>query len=116
MTCITPKRWPTRTTHDRILRAIGTGSGTDSELAEARVAGGALARRVDVAEVGREMAVTAADAGGVALHLLQQRPRGVGELAVLLEHHLPAHEVAAELMSTHSASSPSRPARPDSCW
>ncbi len=41
------------------------------ELVEAIVAGAAVVGRVAVAEVLREMAVAAADAGGVAFHLTQ---------------------------------------------
>ena len=92
-TCVAPNRCPTRATHDRILRASTTGSGAGLELVQADVAGAASIFVVPVAEVLGQMPVAAADTRRVALHLPQQLAARVVELAVLLEHRAPFHEI-----------------------
>ena len=73
--------WPmphvclTRATHDRIFCATIVASATRVELLQAPVAGAAVVRRVRLAEILDERPVAAARAGGVALHVAQQRPR-----------------------------------------
>ena len=96
-TCVAPNRWPTRTTHDRIFRARTTGLGCRLELAEAHVAGGAVVLRIAIAEIRAEVPVPAADARGVALHQAQQTARALGQLAVLLHHVAPLHEIRARV-------------------
>ncbi len=97
VTCAVPQVCLTRATHDRILRASVTESSTASSSFRHQSQAPHDARRVRLAEVLDQGAMTAARAGGVALHVAQQRARALAPLAVVLEHLPPAHEVAARI-------------------
>ena len=74
-------------------------------------------RRDGLAEIGDQVTVPAADAGGVALHVAQQRRARVGELAVPLEHDAPLQEVGASSRSARTRLRGRRGRRgPTSCW
>ena len=91
-TCAAPNRWPTRATHERIFRARTHGSATGSSSPRQKSHAPQSSGRT-FAEVADQVPVAAADACGVALHVAQQLARAVGQLAVLLEHEAPFHEV-----------------------
>src|SRR6185503_5388265 len=67
------------------------------QLAKAVIASAAVFPGVLLAEVRDEMPMPAADAGGVALHVAQQRAPRVVQLAIALEHHAPLQEVGARI-------------------
>ena len=63
------------------------------ELTEAVVTRAAAGPRIAIAKVLRQVTMAAADARGVAFHPTEQIAARVVQLAVLLEHHPPPHEV-----------------------
>ncbi len=89
----TPKRWPTRATHERTFCATTRGLVDPLEFAEAPVARVAGSAAPGFAEVLDERPVTAVCGRRVALDVAEMLAVCVAQLAVLFEQRFPAEEV-----------------------